>query len=206
MTEDRERKRTGEGPEEARIALRRAEAGEDARLRGLYETAFPPEERAPYRLLKRRARGGRADFWSLYDGDEWAGFAYVLPYADLAYLFFFAVAPEKRGRGAGSGAIRALREKYMGRRLFVAVEEPDPEAANAAQRERRHAFYARCGMRDLPYRVWEVGAEFMTMGFGGPVEPEEYNAMTDAWLGWPARLFLRMRMFDEPEEKGENDG
>ena len=206
MTEERGPAKARKGTEAAGITLRRADASEDGRIRGLYTEAFPPEERAPYRLLRRRARRGKADLWSLYDGDGWAGFAYVLTYADLAYLLFLAVVPEKRGGGAGTGAVRALRETYAGRRLFLALEEPDPRAKNAAQRERRHAFYERCGMRDLKHRVREFGAEFGTMGLGGPVEPEEYNAMADAWLGWPARLFLRMRMVEDPEGKGEDDG
>ena len=213
MTPENTMRETDPARDAARITLRRADRRDRERLRALYEEAFPPEERAPFKRLVRRARGGRADFWSLYDGDEWAGMAYVLTRADLAYVFYLAVDAGRRDRGAGSGAIAALRDRYPGRRMFVGLERPDPEAENSEQRERRRAFYARCGMEELPYTLIEVGVEFMMMGFGGPVEPEEYRAMADAWLGWPLRRFIDMRIVkgqgDDPDGRipgGESSG
>ena len=201
MTRESAMRETEPGLENSRITLRRADRRDAKRLRALYVEAFPPEERAPFGRLVRRARGGRADFWNLYDGEEWGGMVYVLTREDLAYVFYLAVDAGRRDRGAGSGAIRALREQYPGRRLFVGLERPDPEAGNSEQRERRRAFYARCGMKELPYTLVEVGVEFMMMGFGGPVEPEEYRAMVDAWLGWPLRRFIDMRIVKEPGDR-----
>ena len=72
-----------------------------ARARQLYREAFPPNERAPFFLLVRRAEKGLADWWSVCEGNEWRGFFYVVSDADLAYVFYLAVDPAARGKGCG---------------------------------------------------------------------------------------------------------
>lgn len=39
------------------------------RIRKLYSEAFPLPERAPLRLLIKKAEQGKAEFWEMFDGD-----------------------------------------------------------------------------------------------------------------------------------------
>ncbi len=41
----------------------------------LYLTAFPKEERAPFWLIRSRAKSGRAEMLAAYDENEFVGFA-----------------------------------------------------------------------------------------------------------------------------------
>ena len=166
------------------------------RAKALYREAFPAEERAPFFILKSRAKRGKADFWQLADGEERAGFAYVISRGDLSYLYYFAVEPSLRGKGCGTAALDLLKERYAGNRLFLALETPGGNAENEAQRVRRHAFYRRCGFEDLPGRIREAGVVYSVMGIGGAVCPDEYNGMIDGYLGPVRRRLMHMRMTD----------
>ncbi|MCR4658044.1 MAG: GNAT family N-acetyltransferase [Lachnospiraceae bacterium] len=164
------------------------------RLKNLYEEAFPADERAPFWMLKRRAFQYRADFWNLYDNDKWTGLAYVVTHADLAYIFYFAIDKELRGRSYGTAAIKAILEQYPGRRVFLALEDWEEKCENKEQRIKRHNFYLRCGLKDLPYRLQEAGVIYRIMGVGGAVRAEEYKAMIDNYIGWPFKYLVPMHM------------
>ena len=166
-------------------------------LKKLYTEAFPENERAPFWLLRRRAEQGRAEFWSLMDGEMWAGMAYVVRHQDMAYLFYLAVDSQARGKGYGTKAIEALKEHYKGCRLFLALETLDKTAENYEQRVKRHAFYEKCGLTDLPYHIKEASVVYAVMGIGGNVYPEEYKAMIDQYLGWPIRWLIDMRFVEK---------
>lgn len=84
----------------------------EKQYRALYLSAFPKEERAPWWLLKRRAKQGRAEALAAMDDGRFAGMAYVVTLGDMAYLFYLAVEEGQRGRGHrrkdNRGAARAL--------------------------------------------------------------------------------------------------
>ncbi len=170
---------------------------EYARIKALYIEAFPPEERAPFHMLKSRAKKGRAECWNLEDDGRWIGFAYVICNDKLAYLFYFAIDEKLRGKGYGSEAIKELVKNYSGKKLFLALEDWREEAENSKQRLKRHAFYERNGMKDLPYRLREAKVVYALMGSGGKVEPEEYRVLIDKWLGWPLKLIRDMMIIKE---------
>ena len=85
----------------AAIKLIRMAEHDHNKIKQLYTEAFPADERAPYWLLKRRAKHGKADFFELADGDVKVSMAYVVTYSDMAYLFYFAVDKALRGRHYG---------------------------------------------------------------------------------------------------------
>ncbi len=163
-------------------------------IKALYSGAFPANERAPFGLLTARARQGRADFWVIRLDRAAIGMAYVVTRKDLAYLFYFAIAPSFRGKGYGTGALKAIMERYRGFRLFLALEDWREEADNRAQRIRRHEFYLHCGLHDLPHRLKEASVIYAMMGSGGPIEPEEYKDMMNRYVGFPMRFLVDMRI------------
>lgn len=165
-----------------------------AQARQLYREAFPPNERAPFFLLVRRAEKGLADWWSVCEGNEWRGFFYVVSDADLAYVFYFAVDPAARGKGCGTRAMAALRGQYAGRRLFLAAEALDPAADNYAARVRRKQFYLRCGLQDLHARVREGDVIYELLGVGGAVSGAEYSRLVRRWAGPVLGRMVTMKM------------
>lgn len=170
----------------------------------IYNASFPDNERAPMRLLKKRAARGKADFLAIRDGGEVAGMAYCVCCRDLAYLFYIAVDKARRGRGVGTQAMTALLERYRGKRFFLALEQLDKTAENYAQRVKRHEFYLGCGLYDLPFRLKEGEVIFAAMGAklsenGSQTEsitvrPEEYKELMSKYMGFIMRRFFDIRL------------
>lgn len=163
-------------------------------IKRLYKKAFPANERAPFWLLVRKNKPSTADFWAFHDGDRCVGFTYVVKYQELAYIFYLAIQADERGRGYGTKAIEALKQVYAGKRIFLALESPDKTAANYEQRVKRHAFYEKCGLSDIPYQLKEASVIYSLMGIGRPVEPEEYHAMMENYLGGFFSRLVDMRI------------
>ena len=141
-----------------------SEKNEYQAIEKIYLESFPDNERAPMKLLKKRADKGKADFLAVYDNEVIVGMAYVVCCRDLAYLFYLAVDKTKRGKGYGTHTIAALLERYRGKRFFLALEQLDETAPNYAQRLKRHNFYKSCGLRALPFKLKEGTVTFAAMG------------------------------------------
>ncbi|KAG4083811.1 hypothetical protein H8356DRAFT_1747511 [Neocallimastix lanati (nom. inval.)] len=170
---------------------------EEERIKNLYEEAFPEEERAPFQILKRKIKQKRAEQWNFYEEDTWVGWIYLVKHKDIAYIFYFAIDAKLRGQGYGTKALKAFIEKYKDYRVFLGLEDwKEEEAENHEQRVKRHQFYKNCGLEELPHKLKEVGNIYSIMGVGGAVEPQEYKDLINAYMGWPYKYFLDMRMID----------
>ncbi len=170
------------------------------RIKQLYNTAFPDDERAPLILLALRSEKSGADFWSLYADGEWFGLAYAITEDDLTYLFYLAVSEEKRGQGLGSKALQTLKMKYYGNRFFLALEKIDENAENYSERLKRRQFYINNGLEPLGSTIKEGKVRYDVMGVGGNVRPEEYVRMMRNYLG--KRLSKMVSMDDDNVPRG----
>lgn len=166
-------------------------------VRRLYRDAFPLDERAPFFMLARKAEKGLADWWGIYEDGEWIGFFYVVADEKLAYVFYFAIDGQKRGRGCGTRALAALRAQYEGSRIFLAAEAIDPAAENYAERVRRKQFYLRCGMEELHTRVREGNVVYELLGTGGAVSGREYSRLVRRWAGPVLGRMVTMKMLPQ---------
>lgn len=164
------------------------------KLKALYREAFPANERAPFWLLRKRAEQGLADFWCLQEQGAWVGLAYVIRNEELAYLFFFALDKACRNQGLGTQAMKELQAVYSGRCFFLALEPLDERADNYDQRLRRHDFYVRCGLQDLPFRLKEAVMIYAVMGTVQTVRPDAYRAMMRRYLGPVLRYLVDTRL------------
>lgn len=149
----------------------------------LYSRAFPDDERAPFMMLLLKARRKDVDFWSVSCEGQWAGFIYVVNNADLSYVFYIAVSERMRGKGIGSGILKAAQQLYKGRRLFLAIEQLDENAANYPERVRRKEFYLRCGFRELHRKLQEGAVVYDILGVGGDVSAQEYKRLMTDYAG-----------------------
>ena len=176
-----------------KVRLVRASRSDYAKIKQLYRKAFPPEEQAPFWLLRWKAHQRIVDFWSVYADVHWAGLLYIVNDNDLSYIFYFAVSEEIRGKGIGSAALQTAVQKYTGRRLFLAIEEIDKAASNYAERVRRKAFYERNGFVKQPGRLQEAQDMSEVLGVGGRVRPEEYKHLMQTYMGFRAK-FIKFEM------------
>lgn len=137
---------------------------------GLYQTAFPPDERRSEADFKRIADQEPRFNIDVFTDDNGAflGFLTSWEWNDFRYGEHFAIAPEKRCGGIGGEALRWFL-KADSRPLIIEVEPPVDEMAR-----RRINFYTRNGLRlhaDIdyiqpPYGPQRNAIELKLMTFG----------------------------------------
>lgn len=176
------------------LILKKAEKSEYKFVKALFVSAFPPEERPPFFMLRRGADKGHGDMLTAWDEGEFIGFAYLISNAVVGYLFFFAIEENKRGMGYGSTILSEIRKMYEGKRIFLARESLDETAENYAERVRRHEFYLRNGFSDLSVKIKEATVTYDVMSIGGDVAAKEYDELISAWCGKLIRKFVHMEM------------
>lgn len=167
------------------------------KMKRLYLTAFPAEERAPFCLVTHRARRGKAELLCAYDDAVFVGFVYMVCNETLAYIFYLAVADDKRGKGYGGQILDAIKKRYAGKRIFLAREQMDPSAPNYAQRVSRRNFYLRSGFEDLPLYIKEASVVYDVMGIGGCISPQEYEELITPWAGKCMKRIVDMRLLEK---------
>ena len=128
-----------------------------ARVQMIYEGAFSPELRVPFREL---AQPGDADrtFVAMEGETTLVGVAALrlLVSVQWSFLRYFAIAAERRKRGLGRQFWQLLqlelRKQAWPTRIIFEVEDPGDSAGDEAERAiraRRISFWTACGARLL---------------------------------------------------------
>ena len=159
-------------------------------LEQLYTEAFPENERKPFAMIREKHRENLTDVWVIEDAGAFSGLAVTMNSEDLVLLDYFAIRGEKRGRGLGGASLRALFEKYCGKRFFLEVESLSVPADNIEERRRRKQFYLNNGMRELGVFARLFGVEFELLGYECEVSFREYFSLYDDIYGSYASKFL----------------
>lgn len=164
-------------------------------IRRLYKTAFPLAERVPFGIMMKRRGMEGVDFWAVYarqtarkeecSGETavWTGFAYVISHGDLSYLFYLAISDGCRGKGYGSAVLRALKKRYDGQKLFLAIEQIDESAPNLKERIKRKQFYQKSGFKELHCRLREARMVYEVLGIEGPLSSADFQYMMRRYFG-----------------------
>lgn len=167
------------------------------RIKQLYFSAFPAEERAPFFLMTKRTKRKDVDFLAIYNDKKWVGFIYIINHLDLSYVFYFALNDNERGKGIGSAVLEKIKELYNGRRFFLALETLDKTADNYAQRISRSNFYQKNGLNKLNIAIKEGNVVYDAMGFGGEVKPKEYTEMMLNYTGFFFSKLYKIEMYEK---------
>lgn len=151
-------------------------------VRELYFAAFPPEERAPFSLLRLMARGRASDLLGVYDGDTFIGLVSMVYHADMVYTWFLAVDEGQRSRGYGTAILKEIARRNAGKRLILCIENLDEPCDNLPIRQRRKAFYLRNGYRETGVKLMEANVVYEMLATA-PVTYAEYKALMIHYLG-----------------------
>jgi len=161
-------------------------------LRQLYGSAFPVEEQIPYNDLIYLLDKLDIDYTAYLDGEAFVGLTMVLRLNRYNWGWYFAVCEELRGKGYGQEILSALLKKYRDRRPFIIdIESPlQVDAPNPEQRQRRHAFYVRNGLKDTPTSRTFDGITYTIMtNSDEPFTQQDYDdiiaALRSVWENMP---------------------
>ncbi len=144
-------------------------------VRRLYEAAFPANERRSFQTLLT-GFGGQAELYAFHAGDAFAGFVSLLSAGDVTHILYLAIAPELRGQGYGSQALRLVRGLKPEARIIADLETPYEGALNNGQRTRRIAFYERNGFAKTAVRYTWNGERYEILVSGGAFSEADFNA------------------------------
>ena len=149
---------------------------------------FPPIEYPPLPKMRRNMEWGAMQAQLYEDNGQDAAYAFVLrsDASTRCMLFIYAVEPERRGQGVGSGFLRALiKERSEMDGMYAEVEMPEL-AKNEEERricEKRIAFYENlgfCRVKGLSYRIYGVPMHLFYCPMGCEEMPDAERAMQDA--------------------------
>ncbi len=146
-------------------------------LRGLYERAFPQNEKKPFVLIEDKAAKGSMEILCiLSEAGDFCGLVITILHRDLMLLDYFAIAEDQRGNGIGSAVLLLLQERYPDRRLLLEIEDPQEVGApNREERIRRSSFYHRNGWYPMPFTVSLFGVPMQILCPEKAVTFEEYH-------------------------------
>lgn len=168
--------------------ISKATKWEIPRIFALYRTAFPAGERKPFGKILRMAKEGRADLWTIRQDGRFAGFAATVNSPELVLLDYFAVKKSLRGLGLGGDALAMLDHAYADRGFFLEIESTLEDAGNLSQRQKRKAFYERCGMKPMGTEADVFGIRMELLGVRCQMDLEAYRAFyRDHYSPWAAQ-------------------
>ena len=142
----------------------------------LFLTAFPNNERPPVDYYFTNFDKPNDQLFGFYEEEKFIGFASIVLYKDICYIFFLAVSENERNKGYGSQIISLLKEKYCDYTLLLCYEEVDEKYPDFLMRKRREQFYIRNGFHKNPLMSKEFGVIYQTAVIGDRVVTfEEYQ-------------------------------
>lgn len=171
--------------------------GDWYRLYRLYRAAFPKAERKPVFVILERWRRGKMDIWCLRRGDRFSGLAITINGEDLTLIDYLAVSEDCRGEGIGSAALIALRELYKDKGLFLEIESVYEDVPSLAQRQRRKAFYLRCGLTPMQVMVTLFGVKMELLSFDCRITFQQYLSFYRENLGKWAKKHISSQTHPE---------
>ena len=172
---------------------------------------FPDEERKPLGMIERALSRGRYQCYGAErDGQLLACAFFVLLPGEGGtdcLLDYLSVREDLRGQGIGSVLLSRLAEAELAGLRTVLLEVDDPDFAEGEEkrlRERRLAFYGRCGLADTGVRARVFGVDYRILrlpGSGSPLADaaETYAALYRSFL--PSLFYRRFVSIRSAEEQ-----
>lgn len=121
------------------------------RIKELYQSSFPKEERMPFILMLFMSCLWNTEFLAFYDEDKLCGIIYLAVLRKQTFIMFFAVDEKLRSHGYGSSILDEVQKLYPKHKLIVSIEPCFEHADNIEQKLRRKSFYLRNGYVETGY-------------------------------------------------------
>ncbi|MBO5907433.1 MAG: GNAT family N-acetyltransferase [Clostridia bacterium] len=148
------------------------------KIRLLYESSFPKEEKKPFSLMLKKRDEGLMRFFSILSEDgELLGFMLTVHHGRITLLDYFAIEPASRCKGVGSLALSELLKEYPYGSVVVEIEDERIPSSDQDLRIRRKNFYLRSGLKIMPYNVSLYGVKMRVLTSGQDIPFEEYRAL-----------------------------
>lgn len=151
-----------------------------SRIDEIYKDAFPPQERFGLDIIMRLADEGKFDVYAVMQQGV-AGMFIMYVYSRTAYVCFFAIDKNCRGKGLGSEVIAKICALYPDKQIVLEIEALDKTAENFTQRKRREAFYLRAGFKHTQRYIRYCGVTYEIMFSGAQTfDAADFDALMES--------------------------
>ncbi|MHC5374921.1 GNAT family N-acetyltransferase [Enterococcus sp. LJL120] len=166
-----------------KIVQPKQQAAALAKIKQLYQAAFPRLERMPFWFLQRKLKNPAVELLSVWQKDSWLGFLYSVVLEDKVFIFYFAIDPNQQGQRYGSKVLQELPTVYSGKKIGLTIEALDSSAKNQQQRIKRKNFYLKNGFVSQDLFLKEFGVLYEFLAYGGRFTFQEVEACRRKLLG-----------------------
>ena len=162
----------------------------------LFISAFPSNERPSADIYFRGFdEHVNTILYGFYDEERFIGFASIVLYKDICYIFFLAVSEQYRNQGYGTKILDVIKKEYSNYVILLCYEEVDPKYPDNDIRLRRSLFYKRNGFVINPLKTYEFGVVFQTAIYGKhEVVFEDYKHIFMTGFGFADDAFLHKNL------------
>lgn len=123
-------------------------------------TAFPASERFPvFHLLIMNLRKN-VHLEAIEDNGAFVGLALIVEGAEVVYLAYLAINPDKRSQGYGSKVLQQLKKRFADKQIVLDIEPVTKKAANYSQRVKRLKFYQQNGFTETKKKLIDEHGQF----------------------------------------------
>lgn len=126
---------------------------ESKRVKEIFKSSFPKEERMPFWMMFLMAKINNTEFLSFYDKDTLCGFVYLSAIKNITFIIYLAVDSDIRSKGYGSSILTEIRSMYQDNKMILYIDRCDNMAKDSGQRVRRKNFYINNGYEETGYLV-----------------------------------------------------
>ena len=162
----------------------------------LFISAFPKDERPPADIYFHGFDiRNETILYGFYEEDEFIGFASIVLYKDICYIFFLAVSEKHRNQGYGTKINDVIKELYKEYVILLCYEEVDKKYKDYDVRLRRSRFYHKNGFIINPLKTYEFGVIFQTVIYGNhEVSFDDYKHIFMTGFGFKDDAFLHKNL------------
>ena len=159
---------------------------------------FPPNELDPLAVIMKAVEQGNYVCLGLMDGEEIAGYAFLIKHGEDYLIDYLAIYPKWRNHGLWGELVHQVGEYLVNAQSIIGeVENPEfaVDAADEEIRTKRLEFYLGKGFRDTGVRTTYFEAPFIVLEMERtPVHTaEEIKALYEMHY----KAFLPKGMFEE---------
>ena len=162
----------------------------------LFISAFPEDERPPVDIYFHGFDvRNETILYGFYEEGEFIGFASIVLYKDICYIFFLAVSEKHRNQGYGTKILDFIKDKYKDCVILLCYEEVDKKYPDYENRLRRSHFYQENGFIINPLKTYEFGVIFQTVFYGShEVSFDDYKHIFMSGFGFKDDAFLHKNL------------
>lgn len=162
-------------------------------MKKLYKEAFPANERKPFWLIRKKQKSSETNMWCLMEDGIFVGMAVTMEAGDVVILDYFAICKDLRGNGYGAMALKSLKEKYVGKRFILEIEDADVPGLDQEMKRKRKTFYLSNGLSQLGLKVTLYGVDMEVLGVNCNISFSEYKNVYTSLYGTAPDKFVVLR-------------